>query len=49
MAHEVEYICEVVTVIMIFLIGMLWGLVVIPTIIAVVAAVFYADAKRDGM
>jgi len=49
MTHEIEYIFGIVALAMIAIVGIGWGVAVIPAFIAVVAALFHADAKRDGM
>lgn len=44
-----QHIFDGITLILIFVIGAIWGLAVIPAMVAVICAVFYADAFRDGM
>jgi hypothetical protein len=49
MAHTIEIIFGGVTLLLVFMIGVCWGVAVVPALFAVITATLYADAKRDGM
>ncbi len=46
MAGILEMVFGCLTIAMVFVVGAAWGFAVVPCVVAVICAMFYADAKR---